>query len=147
MKGQVSFAVYLTEMKSKCKMILQRFPYDSQTCTIIFTSFSYNSEFIKYNSSSDNIYRSSFSTENQIWSIIGLDFEAKNILYENDIYSFSELNIRLSVKRKPLFVILNILTPAFFLSIITLVAFYIPFQQAMTIGTSVFLAYSVLNVR
>lgn len=134
-------------MKSKCRMLLQRFPYDSQTCTIIFTSFSYNSEYIKYNSTKEDIYRSVFSTENQIWSISGLDFDSKNILYENDIYGFSELHVYLTVKRKPLFVILNILTPALFLSIITLVAFYIPFQQAMTIGTSVLLAYSVLTVR
>jgi hypothetical protein len=120
------------------------FPFDKQTCQIEFGTPTYPKNIIQY--FGYDVSKNKF-TEHKIWSLTSYNFSIVDFKFEGyDLY-YSLFNVILTVKRKPLFVITNLMLPALFLSSITLISFYVPFPQAMPIGISILLAYSVLTIR
>lgn len=88
-------------------------------------------------------------TENNEWALMAYKPYRHEIKYTNWIEndSFSEIHYKILIRRKPLFVIQNCVIPAIMLCILTLVSFFIPFAQAMQIGISIMLAFSVFKLR
>ena len=124
-------------------MDIKWFPFDEQTCKVIINTENYPSEDVSY--TTDRLTHNNLE-ENKIWSLVKLNYTIESFFYEGyGSYSFIHLNV--VIRRKPLFVVTNLMVPALFLSIVTLISFHIPFAQAMPIGISILLAYSVLTIR
>ena len=131
-------------MRSRCKMEISTFPFDVQTCYITFGSTVNPDTSLNYSISTINSFIYNY-TENKQWSLI-LKTAERNIVVSNR-FSFVQLKYKIVIKRKPLFIITNIVILALILSTITVVTFFIPFAQAIAISISVILAYSVLGTR
>lgn len=88
-------------------------------------------------------------TEHNEWSLIEYRPFRYEIKFSNWIEddTFSEIRYKILIRRKPLFVIQNCVFPALMLCLLTLVSFFIPFPQAMQIGISIMLSFSVFKLR
>ncbi len=74
-------------------------------------------------------------TENNEWSLLAYKPVRTEIKYENWIEDdmFSEINYKILIRRKPLHILQNFVTPSLMLCILTLVTFYVPFAQGIII--------------
>ena len=70
-------------------------------------------------------------TENNEWILVDYRPFRHEIKYDQWVedYAFTEIRYKIFIRRKPLFVLQNFVTPAVILSILTLLSFFIPFPQ------------------
>jgi hypothetical protein len=75
-------------------------------------------------------------TEHPGWSLINYKPKRSELKYDHwfDNNSFSEITYKFFIRRKPLFVIHNYVTPSITLCTLTLVSFHIPFAQSIQIN-------------
>ncbi len=120
----------LSQMRVRCRMYIAWFPYDQQTCSIIFGSWTYTSDQLNYTMLHPNVTLKNF-TDNQEWTLITYKPSRFEIKYEHwfDDEAFSEIKYQICIKRKALFVIQNYVIPAVILCSLTLTSFFIPFAQ------------------
>ena len=145
--GLTSFSKMMNNLKSRCQMEIIWFPYDQQTCTIVLASTIYANDSIKFvDTGADTLLPYNFA-EHKVWKLVSYSYKTVNTQYPGYEGNYSEMHLKVTIRRKPLFVISNLIVPALCLSVVTLISFYIPFAQAMPIGISIVLAYSVLAIR
>jgi hypothetical protein len=74
-------------------------------------------------------------TENNEWILIDYRPFRTEIKYDQWVenFPFTEIRYKILIRRKPLFVLQNFVTPAVILSILTLISFFIPFPQGFEI--------------
>ena len=145
--SMVVFSKMMNKLKSRCQINVKWFPYDEQKCTFILASTIYTNDLINYLDSGNNTIAPYKFTENDIWDLVDYGYEIVNVEYPGYYGAFAELHIHLHIRRKPLFITINLVIPALFLSVVTLISFYTPFAQSMPVSMSVILAYSVLAIR
>lgn len=125
-------------------MEITYFPFDVQACTINFGSGIYQIYDINFKIfATDNVLYN--YTENKLWDLVSKKAYETTSVRIGMVYK--ELRYQITIKRKALYTITNIVIPALILSAITVVTFFIPFPQAISIGISVILSYSVLSIR
>ena len=151
--GIVSYTKMINTLKSRCEMEITWFPYDEQKCTFILASLIYDTNFIRYTEKNSEVSNSTSTLildgfiNNKLWDLVKYKYEFVDKVFEGYTEKYAEIHVHLFVKRKPLYVITNLLIPALCLSVMTLISFHIPFAQAMPIGISVVLSFSVLSIR
>uniref|UniRef100_A0A8C6Z7C8 Cholinergic receptor nicotinic delta subunit n=1 Tax=Nothoprocta perdicaria TaxID=30464 RepID=A0A8C6Z7C8_NOTPE len=145
--------------RSTCLINVDFFPFDWQNCTLKFSSLAYNAEEITMHLKEEadmetgKNYRVEWIiidpegfTENGEWEIIHRPAR-KNIHpeYPRDSSEHQDITFYLIIKRKPLFYIINIVTPCILISFMAILVFYLPADsgEKMTLVISVFLAQSV----
>ncbi|XP_059159023.1 neuronal acetylcholine receptor subunit beta-4-like [Physella acuta] len=84
-----------------------------------------------------------FFTSNGEWDYLGSNVTASQI--ETGFWNFSSVNIQFFVKRRPTFLLINIILPVVFLSFLNLLVFVIPVESGdkISYGITVLLALSV----
>ncbi|RNA21549.1 neuronal acetylcholine receptor subunit alpha-10-like [Brachionus plicatilis] len=135
-------------MRVRCRMGILWFPFDEQLCVIAFGSWSYTSSYLNYTLMNENPVIENYTEHNE-WSLIEYKPFRYEIKFSNWIEddTFTEIRYKILIRRKPLFVIQNCVFPAMMLCLLTLVSFFIPFAQAMQIGISIMLSFSVFKLR
>lgn len=125
-----------------------QFPYDDQLCTIIFGSWSNTMNYLNYTLMNEETALVGYQ-ENSEWSLIGYKGFRNEIYYDNWIEpeGFSEINYKILISRKPLFVLQNYSIPAIMLCIIILCSFRMPFAQQMQLGIAIMLTFSILKLK
>ena len=138
------WTVTYNQMKSRCRMEITYFPFDTQNCIVNFGSTRLPARDIYYRLySSDNVIYN--YTENKLWELLKFTKSELDVFKAGEFYR--ELRFKLTIKRKPVYIIANIVVPALILSCITIITFFIPFPQAIAISISAILSYSVLSIR
>lgn len=137
----------MTNLKSRCQIEITWFPFDKQLCTVILASTLYPNSAMRYVDTGDSSFTLNRFIENKVWKLLNYSYKIVDVMYPGYTEEYSELHLHFLIKRKPLFIITNLIIPALFLSVVILITFYIPYAQAMTICTSIILAYSVLALR
>ncbi|XP_072428507.1 acetylcholine receptor subunit delta isoform X1 [Chiloscyllium punctatum] len=143
--------------RSACPINTLYFPFDWQNCSLKFMSFNYNAEEINLELQTDfqngkefpiewiNIDPEAF-TENGEWEIIHKPAK-KNIHIDvpRNSTKYQDVTFYLIIRRKPLFYLINIITPCILISFLASLAFYLPANsgEKMTMSISVLLAQSV----
>ena len=131
------FEVFTT----KCMIDMTYYPFDNQSCDIMFTIWSYSDEDVVIGAAwNDEI--SFFKEDNYGNSIWAIESNTTNFLLKDDgTFQSFQLNLR----RKPGFFLVNILLPTIILSFISAMIFIIPATSGEKIGFSVtvFLSYTV----
>ena len=104
--------------------------FDEQLCVMVFGSWSHTSRYLNYTLIDENPSLQNY-TENNEWTLVKYKPFRSETKYENWIEndSFSEINYKMIIRRKSLFVLHNFVVPAVMLCILTLVSFFIPFAQ------------------
>ncbi|XP_048745959.2 neuronal acetylcholine receptor subunit alpha-5-like [Ostrea edulis] len=124
--------------ESRCAMDISRFPFDTQTCDIKFITWSHFVEQIEITKSSNGIQYYEYE-ENGVWDIVGTSSEIKKEQGE------SEVKFTLTLRRKPLYYVMNIILPVIFLGYLNILVFVIPVDagEKMSFSVTVFLSFAV----
>ncbi|CAF1582305.1 unnamed protein product [Rotaria sp. Silwood1] len=146
--GTIFWPLPLAQLRTRCRMTIKHFPFDEQTCDMIFGSWSHTSSLIHYRFWEKSPELPQYTPNNE-WKLLAVAQSIKTVQYPNWVEpdTFFEINFTILIVRKPLQAIYNTVVPALMLTILTLVSFFIPFAQEMQIGISIMLAYSVFSLR
>ncbi|XP_059678472.1 acetylcholine receptor subunit delta [Gavia stellata] len=145
--------------RSACPINVDFFPFDWQNCTLKFSSLAYSALEISMHLKKDSdpktgkyypvewiIIDPEGFTENGEWEIIHRPAR-KNIHPDNPPESseHQDITFYLIIKRKPLFYVINIVTPCILIAFMAILVFYLPADsgEKMTLVISVLLAQSV----
>lgn len=147
--GHVIVNFPLTALKTRCDIQTRLFPFDTQICSIALTSWVYQSE--QMNFKVKEALETRYYKENSIWSLVKVDSHEKEdssrwtlerLVLKN--YTKSTITyIEITLRRKPLYVMINGVFPCLVLNIITLVAFFLPTDTQINLCMTCFLTFSV----
>ena len=132
------FEVFTTQ----CKIDMTYYPYDKQTCEILFTVWGYyDSDVIvttNFTGSNSPFFKDD-SFSNSIWDI---ESNATKMITTNE---GTFVSFQLNLRRKPIFFFLNIILPIVIVGFISNTVFIIPSTTGEKIGFSVtiFLSFAV----
>ncbi|XP_054851117.1 acetylcholine receptor subunit epsilon isoform X3 [Eublepharis macularius] len=141
--------------RSTCSIEVTFFPFDWQNCSLVFRSQTYNAREVQLTYSLDesgnpiqevDIDPEAF-TENGEWAI--KHRPARSVLAPVsgiEAPGYSEMHFFLIIQRKPLFYIINIITPCVLISSLVVLVYFLPAQaggQKCTVSISVLLAQTV----
>ncbi|XP_060071411.1 neuronal acetylcholine receptor subunit beta-3-like [Ylistrum balloti] len=127
-----------------CSSDITYYPLDIQSCTLSLSSWAYTSSEISL--VIDTILPIDFSyySENGEWEMV-TSSASSGIAMQRGDYSFSKVEFTLTMRRRPLFHVLNTLFPVAMMSVLSALVFKLPADSGEKMGFSltVLLAYAV----
>ncbi|CAL1535034.1 unnamed protein product, partial [Lymnaea stagnalis] len=128
---------------TSCELNLTNYPFDRQTCIIELVAMRYITEHLQFVAAFPNIELNYFITNGE-WELQSTELIIRNFSTgENS--ALSCVQMKFFLKRRPAFLILNIILPVVFLSFLNILVFVIPVESGEKIGygITVLLALSV----
>ncbi|XP_048748158.1 neuronal acetylcholine receptor subunit alpha-6-like [Ostrea edulis] len=124
--------------ESRCSMDITHFPFDTQTCDIKFITWSHYVQQIDILRSSSGIQFYEYE-ENSVWDLVDTSSEIQKEQRE------SQVKFTLTLRRKPLYYVINIILPVIFLGYLNILVFVIPVDagEKMSFSVTVFLSFAV----
>lgn len=135
--GDVTWKPYEV-FETRCAIDITYFPYDKQTCEIIFIVWSYSVDEVAIHKSSNGIDFYEYE-ENSVWTVLYTESTINKDKYE------SEIIFTIYLQRKPRYYLMNIILPVLCLGLLSLLVFLIPVDGGEKMGYSitVFLSFAV----
>ncbi|GCC21400.1 hypothetical protein chiPu_0019870 [Chiloscyllium punctatum] len=134
---------------SSCNLNILYFPFDVQKCPLTVSSITFSDKDMKLHikETSEEITSKSkkvFASKGE-WELLQITASEKSVLEDWGSYDF--ISMEVTMKRRPMFYIVNILIPSAFLMLTDIVSFYLPahsfdrasFKMTLMLGYSVFL--------
>ncbi|XP_059158996.1 neuronal acetylcholine receptor subunit alpha-6-like [Physella acuta] len=139
--GSVSW-VPGTLLTTSCKLDLTDYPFDQQNCTVQIVAMTLTTKELTFVAST-NKSSLNFFTSNSEWNY--LDSSLTTSYISTGTRNLSSIDITFFMKRRPMFLLINIILPVVFLSFLNLLVFVIPVESGEKIGygITVLLALSV----
>ena len=133
-------------MDIMCQFDLTFFPFDLQICTIELGAWEYFANQVILEPNGEAVYFVDF-TKHEQWDIVGFTIETNAKSYTTNTTSYSQMKIKLFLKRKSGFYLLNIFLPSYVISWITFVTFLVPpnVDNRLTLSFTALLAHSMFN--
>lgn len=103
-------------IKSTCLVNVKNYPFDTQSCVTSFNCLGYDGNEVKFVPMSSKINTDIYQ-ENSRWDIVDTNTAVQ------DSGAGSQIDLTFHLKRKPWFVIINILMPILFLSLLNVLVF------------------------
>ena len=130
-------------IKATCSPDVTKYPYDSQTCTLILVSVGYRSEHVSLNSVLNSIQIVTY-TENSEWSVDSTTAYS-SIYNEQRADGLSIASFELVVVRRSLYMVVNVIVPIVLLVVVTPFVFLLPGNsgERASYSITVLLAFSV----
>lgn len=129
-------------LESKCFIDITYFPFDDQKCSITFHSWSFSKDEVNVTLFADDPSPVDFYNyvENSVWDIVFTDAFASP-----EVEAESEVTFILHMRRKPLYYIVNLISPIVLLGVVRLLVFVIPADagEKMSFAMAVFLSFAV----
>ncbi len=141
--GQVMYAT-AGRLITTCELNLSYFPYDKQTCDVVFSNWTYTTKHITLQPQTNQVDMSNYKVngllklyKSEVFKKVSL---IDNNLYESIIYHFH-------LERKSLYFLFNFLVPCVVLSMVALLMFYVPPEsgEKISLGVTVLLSFSVFQ--
>ncbi|KPM11643.1 acetylcholine receptor subunit alpha-like protein 2 [Sarcoptes scabiei] len=139
--------------KSTCKIDVQYFPFDEQSCLMKFASWTYDghevdirhvkqeegSTFVEVGIDLSEFYK---SVE---WDILRVSAKYNEEYYECCPEPYPDITFNLTMRRKTLFYTVNLIIPCVGITFLTLVVFYLPSDsgEKVTLSISILVALTV----
>ncbi|XP_061185751.1 neuronal acetylcholine receptor subunit alpha-6-like [Saccostrea echinata] len=135
--GTVTWKPYQV-FESQCSIDVTYFPFDTQTCNIVFTIWSHYLHQVQITSSGSSFEMDQYKS-NSIWDIISTSQVVDNS------GSNSVITYTLKLRRKPAHFVGNIIVPILFLGTLNILVFVIPADagEKMSYSTTVALGFMV----
>ncbi|GAU97755.1 hypothetical protein RvY_08995 [Ramazzottius varieornatus] len=138
-----------TIYKSTCEINVRFFPFDIQTCSMRFKSWTWNAQEVLLESFEDgNFVDLSDYTDSGTWDI--LEARGHPLYYYSDGQPRMEMVYQFVIRRRPLFYTVNLLIPTCLVTFLTVLVFYLPTASgekvALSISISVTLVFFLLLV-
>lgn len=137
--GEVSWAPSEV-FESKCSINTRYFPFDEQSCELVFVMWMTKGNYIEFKLLSDQVTLEDIE-KNGMWSIESTRASNQRISLDGE----SNVTYTINIRRNPGNYIANIIIPVFFLSILTIFTFVLPADSGEKMGYSlaVFLSFAV----
>ncbi|XP_078000549.1 neuronal acetylcholine receptor subunit alpha-6-like [Glandiceps talaboti] len=132
-----------------CPMQIKDFPFDYQSCPILFGTWVHFKEDLDFRVSPKyaGIEQESFISNSE-WEITGSTAERYDAEFLTFPGKYAYLQFILDIRRKPLFYIINLNIPCALFSILTVLVFYLPPDSAdkIPLSVSILLTLFVFNL-
>ncbi|KAK3590159.1 hypothetical protein CHS0354_041213 [Potamilus streckersoni] len=135
--GTVDWWPYVI-LQSTCKVDITYFPFDTQTCSLKFTAWSYYKTEVQLTEGSNGVMLNEYE-ENSAWIVVGSNVDT---LQQS---SDATVVFTMKIERKPLFFLLNVIVPVIMLSIMNACVFVLPAKsgEKASFSVTVFLSLAV----
>ena len=133
--------------RPSCPMDVAHYPFDRQKCNIIIGSWTHNSRFLNIKPTEIRIFDSTY--HNHKWDLLDITSRVNLQLYNCCLSApFSDIIYTLSVKRKPLFIVINVLLPSIMLMIMGNLAILLPPEsgERISLGLTTFPSFTVFQL-
>nr|CDJ81366.1 Neurotransmitter-gated ion-channel ligand-binding and Neurotransmitter-gated ion-channel transmembrane region domain containing protein [Haemonchus contortus] len=142
--GNVSWAAAAI-FKSSCPLDVKHYPFDRQTCTLNYASWAYDGTKIDLLLNSERGDQSNYMMSTE-WNLLRITAEKNSVIYSccpDAPYPF--VNIHISIERRPMFYVFNLILPCVLISGIALLGFYMPSDsgEKVTLGITSLLSTTV----
>ena len=139
--GQVYWASIM-KTRIPCSIDVRYYPFDDQNCTMAFSSLTYNGfevDILEVDSRTDDYI------SNGEWKLITINAERKVKRYPCCAEYWSELRVTISIERRWLFYMFNMMLPCFLITLVALLGFYVPPDsgEKVTMGLTTLLSMIV----
>ena len=118
-------------------MNVYKFPFDKQTCSIVIGSWFQTNQLINLKIDNTISAIDSDFVKNPVWEFVISEsyryIENSTRLLSND-YKTSDVHFVASMKRGPLYYMINNVYPCLILNVVTLLTFFLPFALQATIS-------------
>lgn len=125
--------------ETKCSINIRYFPFDEQSCDLVFALWMTGNDMIEFNLNYDAVEFVEVE-HNSMWSVVSSSSSASNYEYDSANVTFT-----INLKRNPSYYIYNLIVPVILLSILTVFTFILPADSGEKMGysTTVFLSFAV----
>ena len=128
-----------SEISFSCNLDLTKYPFDEQLCTLTLALLSYSTDTKFSLEHGSRIDKDSFYDKNEEWHL-DTAYLTEGILRA---WGTSSLHIHFLLRRRPTFVILNIILPVILLAFLNVLTFLIPVSSGQRISYAVTMLLSL----
>ncbi|XP_052097870.1 neuronal acetylcholine receptor subunit alpha-6-like [Mytilus californianus] len=123
--------------ETKCDINIEKFPFDEQTCDIIFVVWSYSISEVKISKGSKGINFYNFKGNGE-WKVVSTSATV-------DSSAETRVKFSLTVRRIPTFYLINVIAPIVLLAVLNIFTFALPVDcgEKMSYSITVFLSFAV----
>ena len=130
-----------------CPLDVQKFPFDTQKCRLIFGSWSFHGNMIDLyplNSYGDL----SSANHNVEWEAVSFEAKRNVMYYACCPEPFPDVTFTLTLRRKPTFFVNNIIIPSMLITFISILGFILPADsgEKVSLQVTVLLALAVFQL-
>ena len=138
------FYIYPAIIQVTCDIDVTYFPFDQQTCRLMFGSWSYHGKELDIISSVSSADMSVF-WPSQEWDLVAVPAERHLVMYDCCPESYPDVTFSVILRRKPLFYIVSIVLPCVVITLISVFGFILPVEsgEKLSLQITVLLALSV----
>ncbi|XP_050401430.1 neuronal acetylcholine receptor subunit alpha-6 [Patella vulgata] len=131
-------------LRSSCHIDITYFPFDSQVCSQKFGSWTYDKAQVDLRNKSNVLEVSNYITNGE-WTLYKYTLVRNEVKYPIGDSVFPDVTIYITIYRRILYYVLNILLPCFWLNILSVLTFCLPPDagEKLTLSITVLLSYSV----
>ncbi|XP_060063546.1 acetylcholine receptor subunit beta-like [Ylistrum balloti] len=125
-------------LKTGCNVDASNFPFDKQECKVTFTNWGYRNTEVRFAISSNEVNLDNYR-DNEEWSI------EKTVLETEDVNSINYATFTLTLARRSLFFLANLVFPILILSLLNAIVFLLPPATGERISYSItaFMSFAV----
>jgi hypothetical protein len=138
--GLVTIVYSLSSLTTKCSLNVFKFPFDQQTCKIAIGSWAMSIDKLDFGASSEPIGIEHY-IQNPVWDLVQTSYDfyfAKDrYSYDRDYYDMEEVSFSFTLKRRPLYFMINNVFPCLVLNLITVMSFFLPTMPQFTISKDI----------
>ncbi|XP_052281224.1 neuronal acetylcholine receptor subunit alpha-3-like [Dreissena polymorpha] len=132
------------KFRSSCKIDITYFPFDDQICRMKFGSWTYDGFQVDMVNRSAQVDLSNYVYSGE-WELIDIRVVRNSVTYACCEEFFPDVTFTIIMRRRTLYYLFNIIFPCLWLTILSLLGFWLPPDsgEKITLGITVLLAFSV----
>ncbi|EYB86003.1 hypothetical protein Y032_0287g1461 [Ancylostoma ceylanicum] len=150
-QGALIELLYPTIYKLSCLLDLRFFPFDVQTCKLTFGSWTFDNTLIDYFPYNvTHAIGTANCIDNEGWSVLKTSVQRHVNHYDCCPNNYTLLEFHLDIQRKPLYYVINLITPTSIITLISIVGFFSSSsinelrEEKITLGITTLLSMSIL---
>ncbi|XP_050402297.1 neuronal acetylcholine receptor subunit alpha-10 isoform X2 [Patella vulgata] len=142
-KGNVFWAPP-AKFRSSCKIDITYFPFDDQRCELKFGSWTYDGFQVDIVNRSGRVDLENYIYSGE-WDLIDVKVVRHEVYYACCKEPYPDVRFTIIIRRRTLYYLFNIIFPCLWLTILSLLGFWLPPDsgEKITLGITVLLAFSV----
>ncbi|XP_029633439.1 neuronal acetylcholine receptor subunit alpha-10 isoform X2 [Octopus sinensis] len=132
------------KLRSSCKIDITYFPFDDQMCKMKFGSWIYDGFQVDVTNRSADVDLTNYVYSGE-WDLLNIKVIRNEVRYTCCKEHYPDVTFTIVIRRRTLYYLFNIIFPCLWLTILSLLGFWLPPDsgEKITLGITVLLAFSV----
>ena len=130
---------------TSCQLDMTLYPFDHQTCDLVFGSWMYSNVSLQLRNGSNRIGLNKYSRDGE-WELTSTEVSHSDLFYEGLVTeSFPMVTYRLNIRRKVTYYVMNLIIPCLLMSLLEALVFLMPPDsgEKVALGITILLSYFV----